>query len=101
MPFVQVLRISSLQGTGVDELWDTMRTYRQVTTQAGELSAKRERQLQVWMWNHIRDRILHNFRQQPRVVEKVPELESMVRRGAITPGLAADVLLERFFEKGS
>ena len=74
--------------------------YRQSTTESGELSKKRERQLQVWMWNHIRDRILHSFRQQPEVVEKLPELESMVRKGAITPGLAADVLLERFFAKG-
>ena len=85
----------------MDQLWDTMCQYRQTTTDCGELSKKREHQLQVWMWNHIQDRILHSFRQQPEVMEKLPELESLVRRGAVTPGLAADILLERFFHKTS
>ncbi|KAK7097166.1 hypothetical protein V1264_004182 [Littorina saxatilis] len=93
----KVLRISSLTGMGVDELWDTMKKYRKLTTEAGELKAKRERQLQVWLWSHIRDRILQDFRRQPEVAEKLPELESMVRSGAVTPGLAADILLDRFF----
>ncbi|KAL8604078.1 hypothetical protein ACOMHN_024903 [Nucella lapillus] len=97
----RVLRISSKTGQGMEKLWDKMCEYRQKTTEAGELKKKRERQLKVWMWNHIHDRMLHEFRQQPGVAEKLFELEDMVQKGAITPGLAADVLLELFFKKPS
>jgi hypothetical protein len=51
------------------------------------------------MWSQIRERILAEFRHQAGVTEKLSDLERMVESGNITPGLAADVLLERFFRK--
>ncbi|KAK7474265.1 hypothetical protein BaRGS_00034508 [Batillaria attramentaria] len=92
----KVLRISSIKGNGISELWELMCEFREMLGAAGELKSKRQRQLQVWMWNHIRDRVLDVFRRQHAVVQQLPELEDMVTKGLITPGLAADILLEKF-----
>ncbi|XP_076446546.1 methylmalonic aciduria type A homolog, mitochondrial-like [Babylonia areolata] len=94
-----VLRISSMTGDGIEQLWETMLDYRKRTNEAGELRRKRERQLKIWMWNNINDRIVQMFKKQPVVAEKLLELESKVEKGEVTPGLAADALLDLFFKK--
>jgi LAO/AO transport system kinase len=48
------------------------------------------------MWNHIKDSILLLFREHPVVKAKIPKLEQLVAKSAITPGYAADVLLQEF-----
>lgn len=92
-----VLRASAVTGMGIDTLWERICEYRKATSEKGELKMKRERQLKVWMWAQIKDRILDDFRQQPGVLDKLADLERMMQYGNITPGLAADVLLERYF----
>ena len=52
--------------------------------------------LQVWMWNHIKENIMMLFRQHPNIQPHIPELEHEVAKGTITPGFAADILLEKF-----
>lgn len=93
------MRVSSKTGFGIKELWDKMCKYREMVGKSGELRTKRSRQMRVWMWNHIRERIMEVFWQQPDVMEKLPKLENLVMKGLITPGLAADILLDCFKQK--
>ena len=48
------------------------------------------------MWNHIKDATLQLFRDHPSVKAKIPKLEHLVAKSAITSGYAADVLLQEF-----
>ena len=73
-----------------------MKEYRDMMTKCGELERRREKQHTVWMWNHIRDNILQLFKEQPDVRKSIPKLEHLVAKGAITPGYAADILLQKF-----
>lgn len=94
--YFKVLRISSLTKDGIPELWEKMAEYKKRMLESGEMERKREKQHKVWMWNHIRDNIMTLFKHHPSIKQKIPRLEHMVGKGAITPGYAADVLLQEF-----
>ncbi|XP_071088202.1 methylmalonic aciduria type A homolog, mitochondrial-like isoform X1 [Haliotis cracherodii] len=94
----KVKRISALTKEGVPELWDLMVNYKTLTFQSGELQVKREKQLKIWMWNHIQDYIMEAFYKQEGVGKKMADLEKKVVRGVITPGHAADLLLKTFMK---
>ena len=43
-----------------------------------------------------RDHILTLFREHPDIKSQLPKLEHLVSKGAMTPGYAADILLQTF-----
>ncbi|KAL5012934.1 hypothetical protein ScPMuIL_011485 [Solemya velum] len=92
----QVTRISSVTKEGLEEMWKMMIEYRELVTESGEIFHKREHQYKVWMWNYIHDHVLDNFRSHPAVKEDISGLEESVARGDMTPGMAAEILLNKF-----
>ncbi|GFN83791.1 methylmalonic aciduria type a protein, mitochondrial [Plakobranchus ocellatus] len=96
----QVARVSALEKAGVSELWDLTQKFRQLRLDSGELITTRRKQLRLWLASHVRDHIMGRFQQHPRVRALLPDMEKMVMDGLITPGLAADYLLEVFVKGG-
>ncbi|XP_004685254.1 PREDICTED: methylmalonic aciduria type A protein, mitochondrial [Condylura cristata] len=92
----QVIRISSRSGEGIAEMWDKMRDFQGLMLASGELTAKRKQQQKVWMWNLIQENVLEHFRTHPTVREQIQAMEEKVLDGALSPGLAADLLLKAF-----
>nr|KAF6481126.1 metabolism of cobalamin associated A [Molossus molossus] len=92
----QVVRISSRSGEGITEMWDKMREFQDLMLASGELTAKRQKQQKIWMWNLIQESVLEHFRTHPTVRGQIPLLERKVLSGALSPGLAADLLLKAF-----
>lgn len=92
----KVIRISARSGEGITEMWDKMKEFQEVMLVSGELAAKRQKQQKVWMWNLIQENIIEHFRTHPAVREQIPLLEKRVLSGALSPGLAADLLLKAF-----
>lgn len=92
----KVIRISARSGEGITEMWDKMKEFQEVMLVSGELAAKRQKQQKVWMWNLIQENVLEHFRTHPAVREQIPLLEKRVLSGALSPGLAADLLLKAF-----
>uniref|UniRef100_A0A8C3YGI1 Metabolism of cobalamin associated A n=1 Tax=Catagonus wagneri TaxID=51154 RepID=A0A8C3YGI1_9CETA len=90
----KVIRISARSGEGITEMWDKMKEFRDVMLASGELTAKRQRQQKVWMWNLIQENVVEHFRTHPTVREQIPLLEKRVLGGALSPGRAADLLLK-------
>uniref|UniRef100_G1TAZ3 Metabolism of cobalamin associated A n=1 Tax=Oryctolagus cuniculus TaxID=9986 RepID=G1TAZ3_RABIT len=90
----KVVRISARSGEGITEMWDKMKEFWDLTLASGELIARRQKQQKVWMWNLIQENVLEHFRSHPTVREQIPVLEQKVLRGALAPGLAADLLLK-------
>ncbi len=89
-----VLMMSAIEGTGVQELWDTVLRHRDVLSDAGEFEAKRRRQQVDWMWSMVRDAVLDRVLSHPAVREVRTELERQVRDGELPPALAAQQLLD-------
>jgi len=92
----QVLRVSSMTGEGLSELWEKMKEFRNKLTLSGDLERHREKQHVRWMDNHIANKMRLLFLEHPAVRKLKPKLEYLVEKGAVTPGYAADVLLQQF-----
>jgi LAO/AO transport system kinase len=89
-----VLTMSGLEGTGLQELWDTVLRHRDVLTEAGEFEAKRRRQQVDWMWSMVRDTVLDRVLSDPGVKEVRAGVERQVRNGELTAALAARRILD-------
>jgi LAO/AO transport system kinase len=78
-----VVTCSALTGAGLPEVW--------------ELLEGHEREQQVtWMWSLVRDELADRLRDDPRLRAITPQLESDVRSGALSAGLAAERLVTAF-----
>ena len=88
-----VLTMSALEGTGLQELWDTVLRHRDVLTEAGEFDAKRRQQQVDWTWSMVRDAVLDRVLANPAVKRIRAEVEQQVRDGELTAALAAERIL--------
>nr|XP_046165434.1 methylmalonic aciduria type A homolog, mitochondrial-like [Oncorhynchus gorbuscha] len=97
----KVVHVSSQTGEGVAELWGKMEAFRSATLSSGDFQDRRRAQHKVWMWSLIQENVLRHFQEHPAVRGELPQLEDRVTRGAISPGLAADLLLKAFTSSSS
>ncbi|XP_065174478.1 methylmalonic aciduria type A homolog, mitochondrial-like [Sycon ciliatum] len=93
----KVLCISAIQSDGIESLWKTMEKYREKMNGCGRLATRRENQRQIWLWNHIEHQLLSRFKRHAHVETMKDGMESAVRCGRITPGMAAHNMLDAFF----
>ncbi|WP_052065085.1 methylmalonyl Co-A mutase-associated GTPase MeaB [Rhodococcoides fascians] len=91
-----VLTMSAIEGTGLDEYWDTVLRHRQVLSDAGEFAEKRRKQQVDWTWTMVNDQLLRRLAQNPSVKAIRSDVEARVRDGSLTAALAAQELLDAF-----
>ena len=91
-----VLSVSSLENTGIDELWTKIDEHRKSFTDSGLLEERRNSQLRRWMWSMVDAKVLDALRKHPGVSKLADGLERDVLAGKITPTLGARTLLEAF-----
>jgi len=88
-----VLTMSSIEGTGLTELWDTIERHRQVLRDAGEFDERRRSQQVDWTWQMVRDTVLDRVLSNPGVRRIRADVERQVKAGELTPALAAQQIL--------
>ncbi|MEU3474003.1 methylmalonyl Co-A mutase-associated GTPase MeaB [Rhodococcus sp. NPDC006774] len=91
-----VLTMSAIEGTGLDEYWDTVLRHQQVLDDAGEFAEKRRKQQVDWTWTMVNDQLLRRLAQNPSVKAIRGDVEARVRDGSLTAALAAQELLDAF-----
>ncbi|OZD10444.1 methylmalonyl Co-A mutase-associated GTPase MeaB [Rhodococcus sp. 06-235-1A] len=91
-----VLTMSAIEGTGLDEYWDTVLRHQQVLSDAGEFAEKRRKQQVDWTWTMVNDQLLRRLAQNPSVKAIRGDVEARVRDGSLTAALAAQELLDAF-----
>lgn len=89
----KVVQISALLGQGVDAFWAAVTQFRQLQTANGRLATRREKQALAWMWERIDAGLKLAFRQHPRVVQLLPQMQADVAAGRIAASTAARNLL--------
>jgi LAO/AO transport system kinase len=89
-----VLTMSALEGTGLEELWDTVERHRDVLTEAGDFEARRRAQQVDWTWQMVRDTVLDRLLSNHAVRKGRADIERQVLTGELTPALAAQQILE-------
>jgi LAO/AO transport system kinase len=89
-----VLTMSALEGTGLEELWETVERHREVLSEAGEFEARRRNQQVDWTWQMVRDTVLERALSNPAVRKARVEVERRVLAGELTPAMAAQQILK-------
>ncbi|MFZ1729657.1 MAG: methylmalonyl Co-A mutase-associated GTPase MeaB [Bacteroidota bacterium] len=94
-----VLTCSSITRAGIGEIWDCITDYHARMTSNGWLEKKRREQALAWMHESIRHTLQDRFRAHPGVGALMSRLEGKVSAGEMPALLAAQRLLETFFDE--
>jgi len=94
-----VLTCSAVTGDGIDEVWQTVQSFRKITTESAWLPRKRREQTLAWMHDTIRQSLHDRFHEDDAVSRLLPELEQRVAAGELPPLVAARRLLHAFFHE--
>jgi LAO/AO transport system kinase len=84
---------SSLTGTGLAEIWDTILKHRKIMEKKGELDRKRHEQSRLWMWALVKEGLEEWFYKNAQVVNLLPLIEKEVVSGNITATSGATRIL--------
>jgi len=79
-----VMMCSSLTGTGLAEIWETVLKHRKIMEEKGELERKRHEQSRLWMWALVKEGMEEWFYKNAQVVNLLPLIEKEVVNGKIT-----------------
>ena len=90
----QVMRMSALQGQGLDAFWAAVTQFKDLQTANGQMATRRQGQALAWMWERIDVGLKQRFKAQPEVAALLPQLSGEVRAGRLTASTAARMLLE-------
>jgi len=88
-----VLTCSSLEGTGIDEVWLAVMKRHTLLRESGELAKKRKDQDIHWMWSLLDEHIKQYVFSLPGVEQAIKRAQDDLREGAITPDSAAEQIL--------
>ncbi len=91
---VQVMQLSALEGTGLDEFWQAVTRFRDRQTDSGALAQRRRQQDQAWMWERIEAGLRERFRRHPAVRAALPGITEDVNGGRLAASVAARRLLD-------
>ena len=95
---VAVATCSALENRGIAEVWALIERYRDTMLANGELSARRAEQARRWLWNDTADALLELLKEDPQVQRRIAELEARVLSGDMSPRVAADQLVKKFWK---
>ncbi len=97
----RVLTCSSLEKTGMAEIWETIRDYVSITKSNGWFWERRREQAVTRMHETIMDTLQQSFYTHPEVSALIPELTRQLREGETTSYKPAILLLDKYFGRES
>ncbi len=92
----KVLLCSSLNKTGISEIWNEIENYRKKTIENKYFENKRNMQSIFWMHETIEAQLKRNFYGNAEIKSELKELENEVLYNKISPFAAAGKLMEMF-----
>lgn len=92
-----VLTCSSIEKTGISDVWNMVLDYIEFTKGNGYFYRKRTQQAKYWMYETINARLLGNFYQNEQIAQALKEAEDKVLRNENSSFTAANTLLDNYF----
>jgi LAO/AO transport system kinase len=89
----QVIKMSALQGQGLDTFWQAVSTFQRLQSANGLLAARRQHQALAWMWERIDAGLKQSFKSNPAVRAQLPSITAAVQSGQLAASTAARSLL--------
>ena len=94
----QVYTCSSLEGTGLEEVWQGVEQYLQHIELNGYFMANRNRQNKYWMYETINETLKSSFYNNPEIESRLAEIEKRVLEAKLSSFIAAKELLDIYFK---
>ena len=85
---------SSLNGTGIPEVWTMIGSFRKTALESGVFEKRRQHQLLEWMQTLVLDELQARFLHHPSVARVRQNLEDQVAAGTLPVATAVEKLLE-------
>ncbi len=95
----QVYTCSSLEGTGLEEVWQGVEQYLQHIELNGYFMANRNRQNKYWMYETINETLKSSFYCNPEIESRLAEVEQRVLDAKLSSFIAAKELLDIYFNE--
>lgn len=95
----QVFTCSSVEGTGLAEVWHGVEEYLAFIKANGYYHRHRNKQNQYWMYESINEALRNSFYQNPRIEAALQQYRQEVLEDRLSSFVAAKRLLDMYFEK--
>lgn len=95
----KVYTTSSLEGTGLTELWSGIEDFLKFTKKNGYYSENRARQAKYWMYETINERLKESFFHDSDIEPLLASYEADVECNKMSSFVAATDLLNRYFNR--
>jgi LAO/AO transport system kinase len=92
----KVSSCSAIENKGIEEIWETIESFHNLTTLNGSFNENRKQQSKFWLEHTINTSIQEQFYANENVQRKLSELEKEVVNGITSPFKAAEELLKIF-----
>ncbi len=89
-----VLTCSGLTGEGIDLLWSMVLDHRRKLGATGEIAVRRREQQVKWMWAMFDERLRERIQADRGLRARLPQIESAVAAGTLSPALAVDEITQ-------
>lgn len=95
----EVLTCSSVEKTGIDNVWDMITRYISFVRENNYFEENRTDQSKYWMYESINEQLKNNFYQNPTIKKLLVKYETKVLSNEISSFVAAKDLLDYYFNK--
>jgi LAO/AO transport system kinase len=95
----KVMCYSGFYGTGVKEIWDMVYQYVDFVKHNGYFQYRRQEQAKYWMYETINEHLRRSFYNNEEIQQLLPQAEQAVLGGQQTSFVAAQHLLDNYFQK--
>jgi LAO/AO transport system kinase len=95
----KVMCYSGFYAIGIKEVWDMVYQYIDFVRHNGYFELRRQQQAKYWMYETINEQLRRSFYQQPGMRELLAGAERDVLSGRQTSFVAAQQLLDKYFEE--
>jgi LAO/AO transport system kinase len=93
----QVKTCSSIEETGISDVWDMILNYKKFVTENGYFHERRSEQSTFWMFQTLNEGLKLKFFNDPHIQQRMKELETLIHKDQISSFAAAAELLDKFF----
>ncbi len=94
----KVYTCSSVQGSGLEELWAGVEEFIDFVRDNGWMDSNRNRQSRYWMYETINEALRESFYRNPRIMEAISGYEDKVLTSRLSSFVAARELLDIYFD---
>lgn len=90
---------SALLDEGVDDVWNMIQEYMDMTSQNGYFKNNRREQAKYWMFESINEQLKNSFYQHPEIKKELKNYEQKVLNAETSSFIAARELMDKYFDK--